>query len=85
MTLIGPEGRKQLKQAGRFAGAGISLAASIVVGYFVGRWADGKLGTAYLAYVGLLLGIVAGFRDLYKLAKPTKTPDDSNPTPPPNE
>lgn len=70
MSLIGPEGRKQLKLAARFASAGLELAISIVVGYFGGRFIDRAVGTTpYLTYLGLLLGIVAGFRNLFLLAK----------------
>jgi ATP synthase protein I len=70
MGLIGPEGRKQLQVAARFASAGLELAIAIVVGYFGGGFLDGWLGTApYLAYGGLVLGIVAGFRNLFVLAR----------------
>src|SRR5688500_18438226 len=41
MSLIGPEGRKQLQVAARFASAGLELALAIVVGYFGGRFLDG--------------------------------------------
>jgi F0F1-type ATP synthase assembly protein I len=70
MSLIGPEGRKQLQLAARFATAGLELAIAIVVGYFGGRLLDGWLGTApYLGYAGLILGIVAGFWSLFQLAR----------------
>jgi hypothetical protein len=36
--------------------------------YWLGRWADGKLGTKFLALVGLILGIGVGFRNLAKAA-----------------
>jgi ATP synthase protein I len=70
MSLIGPEGRRQLQLAARFATAGLELALAIVVGYLGGRWLDGRFGTTpYLAYIGLLLGITAGFRNLFSLAR----------------
>ena len=69
MSFIGPEGRKQLQLAARFLTAGLELAVTVVLGYFGGRWLDGRFGTTYLAYVGLLLGIVAGFRNLFSLAR----------------
>ena len=46
MSLIGPEGRKQLKLAARFASAGFELAMAIVVGYLGGRWLDEAFETA---------------------------------------
>jgi len=70
MSLIGPEGRKQLQLAARFATAGLELSIAIVVGYFGGRFIDGWLGIApYGAYAGLILGIIAGFRNLFLLAR----------------
>jgi len=90
MSLIGPEGRKQLKLAARFASVGFELAMAIVVGFFGGRWLDGVFETKpVLGYLGLLLGIFAGFRSLFVLAKSThdeseKPPDDpESPAPPP--
>lgn len=37
----------------RYAGLGIQLAASVVVGVFAGQWLDGKLGTGALFTIGL--------------------------------
>lgn len=70
MSLIGPEGRRQLQLAARFASAGLELVVAICAGYFGGRWLDGKFDTApYITYGGLGLGIVAGFRNLFMLAR----------------
>lgn len=70
MSLIGPEGRKQLQVTAAFAASGVVLVASICVGYFGGGWLDDKLGTApYVQYVGLIFGIIAGFRNLFQLAR----------------
>ena len=86
MSLIGPEGRKQLQVAARFASAGLELALAIAVGYFAGRWLDARFGTTpYLGYLGLLLGIFAGFRNLFMLARGAQaaTKDPPPPDPPP--
>ncbi len=85
MSLIGPEGRKQLELAARFLSAGIELAVCVVVGYFGGNWADKALNTApYLGFLGLLLGIAAGFRALYTQAKAAqKQAESSSPQDPP--
>jgi ATP synthase protein I len=85
MSLIGPEGRKQLQLAARFATAGLELSIAIVVGYFGGRAIDGWLETSpYGAYSGLILGIVAGFRNLFSLAKSAskQASSQSSDTPP---
>ena len=66
----GSERGKQLKAYARVGALGIELAASTVIGLFGGRWLDGKLGTEpWLSIVGLILGVVAGFRSLYQTAK----------------
>ncbi len=94
MSLIGPEGRKQLKLAARFASAGFELAMAIILGYFGGRWLDKTFETgSILQYLGLLLGIVAGFRSLFSLARnaqvasqenqDTTAPDHKGEPPPP--
>jgi len=72
MPLIGPEGREQIKVAGRVGAIGLELAIAVVIGYFGGRWLDGKLGTApWLMWIGLAFGLAAGFRSLYRLARRT--------------
>jgi len=70
MPLIGPEAKKQLKQVGRLSAAGIELSISTMIGVFGGRWLDGKLETSPLfMLVGLVLGVVAGFRSIYLAAR----------------
>ena len=70
MGSIGPEGRKQLEITAQFATAGLVLVVAIVVGYFGGRALDGWFGTEpYCGYAGLVFGIVAGFRNLFQLAR----------------
>lgn len=70
MSLIGPEGRKQLKLAARFASVGFELVVAIVVGFFGGRWLDVTYQTSpAFQYIGLALGIFAGFRSLFTLAR----------------
>jgi ATP synthase protein I len=70
MGSIGPEGRKQLELTAQFAAAGLVLVVAIVVGYFGGRALDRWLGTEpYCGYVGLVFGVVAGFRNLFQLAR----------------
>ncbi len=46
---------------------GIVLVACIVLGYFLGRYLDGKLGTEpWLAAAGFILGTAAGFLELFR-------------------
>jgi F0F1-type ATP synthase assembly protein I len=54
----------------RVASVGIEFSVSTVIGLLGGRWLDGKLGTdPWLMIVGLLLGVVAGFRSLIRTAR----------------
>jgi ATP synthase protein I len=54
----------------RMASVGIELSVSTVIGLLGGRWLDGKLGTdPWLMILGLLLGVVAGFRSLIRAAR----------------
>lgn len=70
MPLIGPEGRKQLRQLGRLSTIGIEIALSIVFGILGGSWLDSKLNTApYLTVLGMALGVAAGFRSLYRTTR----------------
>lgn len=66
----GSERGRQIKAYARVGALGIELVASTVIGLLGGRWLDGKLGTdPWLSIVGLILGVVAGFRSLYQTAK----------------
>jgi len=60
---------KGMKAYGRYGAVGFELLASIAVGYYVGHWLDGKLGTHWIAFVGFLLGCYAGFSALFRTAK----------------
>ncbi len=80
--MLGPDSGKQLKAFARIGAVGIELALSTVIGLLAGQWLDAKLSTEpYLTLVGLLLGVIAGFRSLYRAArKQTQAPP-----PPPRE
>ncbi len=60
---------KGMKSFGRYGSVGFELLLSIAIGYYLGHWADGKLGTHWISLVGFLLGCYAGFRALFKAAK----------------
>ena len=69
------EDRKLFRMLGALSTVGITLVVSTVIGYFIGHWLDGKFDTTpWLTVVFLLVGIAAGFKNLYdqtrKLVKP---------------
>lgn len=66
MSLLGPDGRKQLKLASRVSAVGLELVFATCLGYFGGRWMDGYFETTpWLAYIGLTVGVLAGFKGLW--------------------
>ena len=73
--------RSDLKGLGDYGTVGLDLVLSVLVGFFGGRWLDGKVGAnGWLTVIGLLLGTIAGFRGLYraavKMRKETEAEDE---------
>jgi ATP synthase protein I len=49
-----------------FAGAGVQFVVSILLFLYLGKWLDGKLGTApWLLMAGVFVGAAAGFYSFY--------------------
>src|SRR5690242_21375180 len=49
---------------------GITLAVSVVLGYFAGHWLDDRLGTGIIfTLIGVLLGLVAAVLNTVRLYK----------------
>lgn len=70
MSLLGPDGRKQLRTASRVSAVGLEMGLALTFGYLVGRWADGRFDTGpWLTYLGLVLGLTAGARGFWQLAR----------------
>jgi ATP synthase protein I len=58
--------RKLIRMVGVLSTVGLTMVFATVIGLFVGHWLDGKLGTSpWLTGLFLLLGIIAGFRNLF--------------------
>ncbi len=67
MSQISPSGWKAL---GRYGSIGFELVASILIGFFIGRWLDHHFGWKSVGTIGgVLLGTYTGFRTLFKRAK----------------
>ena len=56
---------------GRYGSVGIELVLSIMLGWYGGHWLDGRIGGGhgYLTATGFLIGVYAGFRALFAVAK----------------
>lgn len=67
--------------------AGFVLAALVAVGYGIGAWIDRRFGTEpYGAIIGLLVGFVVGFWDLYVIATRILAEQPAiTPAPPPKD
>jgi ATP synthase protein I len=58
--------RKLIRTLGVLSTVGLTMVFATVIGLFVGLWLDGKLGTTpWMTALFLLLGIIAGFRNLF--------------------
>lgn len=62
-----------MRLLGDFSTIGLTMASSIFVGFGIGYWLDKKVfgdrTTPWFMIIFLGLGIVAGFRSLFQLAK----------------
>jgi F0F1-type ATP synthase assembly protein I len=59
------------KQFGRYGSVGIELVLSMMLGYYAGHWLDVRYAhdAGYVTGVGMVVGIYAGFRQLYRVTK----------------
>lgn len=65
--LYGPERRKQIRQASRVGAVGLEMAIATLIGALGGGWLDERFHTRpWLTTVGLVLGVAAGFRGLFR-------------------
>lgn len=48
---------------------GLVLGGCVAVGYLFGAWLDNRFGTGFWMPVGVLLGLVAGFREMFLTVK----------------
>ena len=64
------ETKRTVIQMASVSSIGIAMVLAVVGCFFLGNWLDQKLGTEpYLAFLFLLIGIAAGFRNMYVLLK----------------
>jgi ATP synthase protein I len=59
-----------MQAASRYSYVGIFFGVSALIGFLGGAWLDRRWHTSpWLGIVGLLLGVAAGFRELYRISK----------------
>ncbi|EMS79497.1 MULTISPECIES: AtpZ/AtpI family protein [Desulfotignum] len=64
---------KTIRELGYFASLGMSVALSIFIGLGLGLWLDKKFDTnPVLMFVGLIIGIIAGFSNIVRAGKKGK-------------
>ena len=64
------EKRRHLRQIGLLGTIPILIAVGPVVGFFIGRWLDEKLGSEpYLLVLFLIIGFIASGREIYGIIK----------------
>jgi F0F1-type ATP synthase assembly protein I len=67
---VDPDAKNLLQKASTYSSIGIFMGLAVLIGFLGGRWLDTRFHTQpYLMLSGLLVGIVAGFRELYRLAR----------------
>ena len=65
-----PEAKKMWAIAGSTGAVGLEISLAIGIGYFGGRYLDGKFGSApWLAWIGFAAGIGAGIKALIRVAR----------------
>jgi F0F1-type ATP synthase assembly protein I len=80
--------KQEWKAVGSFGTIGLEIVLSILLGLFIGRWLDGKLGTAPLmTVIWFFFGLAAAGRSLWRSVKQMQAEaareerEQGNPTP----
>lgn len=63
--------KRPWKAYGRYGSVGIELVLSILIGVYGGRWIDERYagGHGWVTIAGLVVGVYAGFRQVFRAAK----------------
>ncbi|MCL5966947.1 MAG: AtpZ/AtpI family protein [Deltaproteobacteria bacterium] len=61
--------RAFFRELGKYSALGLEMALSVLIGWWIGSWLDGKLGTTpWLMILWIGFGFAAGVRSLYRSA-----------------
>jgi F0F1-type ATP synthase assembly protein I len=69
---IDPEIKKMWRLAASTGAVGIEIAVAIALPTLLGRYLDGKYGTKWIIYVGLVIGVGAAIKALARVAREYK-------------
>jgi len=70
---------KDLRQLALLSVVPAMMVVAPLVGFFIGDWADGKLGTEpFLTILGLILGFASAGKEIYKVIKRVSQSKDEN-------
>lgn len=73
------DNRINIRQLGLLSTIPILLAVGPLVGFFLGRWLDQKLGTQpFLLVIFLIFGFIASGKEIYKLVKRAEKEDNGD-------
>lgn len=65
-----PDAKKMWAVAGSTGAVGLEISIAIGIGYFGGRYLDGKLGSApWLEWIGFAAGVGAGIKALVRVVR----------------
>ncbi len=68
------ETREMIRELAYYSSLGFSVAIAIFIGLFIGLFLDRWLGTApWLMFIFLGFGIIAGFQNIYRAMKKSRT------------
>lgn len=70
------ETQSALRSLAALGHIGFVLGGSVLLGWWIGRWCDGKFGTdPWLSVVGMLVFLAGGAFECWRLLKPLMTED----------
>jgi F0F1-type ATP synthase assembly protein I len=79
---IDPDTKKMWRLAASTGAIGIEIAIAIALPTYFGHYLDGKFGTKWIMYVGLVIGVGAAIKALVRVTRDYKRSvgnDDSGP------
>ncbi len=61
--------KKNKMDLANYANIGYYLITPLIVGVFLGLYLDGRLGTNYLVVIGIVIGSIGTFYNLFRILK----------------